>query len=461
MEMWESPIYRLRVPKNDDDYNSNDLKEIVIDVTGSAPVFEKPSNGLIEILNDIFYSGSFKKVSTVLEFGAAKLKNIPYILEQGKSVCACDFEKLTKNKYTKKNIAKCELFGNKFQKMVFPNPFISDTRKFDLALLLNVLPVMPVPAERLFVLKLLYDKINHAKYLLWVAQKEGPYKKIRESGKYSCGDGIWRGERRRFKTFYKYFQVDELDELMELFGFKRIKIYSIGDDARLYEKTKYTLLSEILTEEKINKYFSVDNTIQDPITTSLNIVKRTSEVMPVIPNPRELSVEVLYIEKIKGIPVGVRNAEIYHRTVSNAMRRIFRGHLRNMDLKVRARGGGKVLDTVFTNVSRDGFFHHIKNKLDCSYPVIEVKNISGDPTNDEFDQLNGYLQGSRGDFGILMCRKVDDENKVYQIAKDYVSKNHMIFLTDDNIIKMLEYSREKNETAINDLMDSKFKNLIF
>lgn len=93
--LWKDPVYRFRIPESDDS-ESEKLKEIVIDVTGSAPGVLAPSEALKEVLNDIFQSGDLKKIDTVLEFGAAKLKNIPFLLKQGKTVCAVEFEKLTK-----------------------------------------------------------------------------------------------------------------------------------------------------------------------------------------------------------------------------------------------------------------------------------------------------------------------------------------------------------------------------
>lgn len=176
--LWTTPVYKFRIPR-DDNSESEELKEIVIDVTGSAPPFKEPSEALKEVLQDIFKSDSLKKIEYILEFGAGKLKNIPYLLKQGKTVCAVEFKELSTNAFTKKNIKKCEKYGSKFHKLIFPNPFLSETKKFDLALLLNVPPVMPVLAERLYLMDILYQKINNGKYLLWVAQKEGPYKKIR------------------------------------------------------------------------------------------------------------------------------------------------------------------------------------------------------------------------------------------------------------------------------------------
>ena len=456
--MWESPIYRFRIPKDE----SPKLKEIVIDVTGSAPRFDEPSDALQEILLDIFNSGNFKKVDTVIEVGAAKLKNIPFILDKGKTVCAVEFKELMDNYHTKKNIEKCEKYKSKFQPIVFPNPFISDTKKFDLAMLINVPPIMPVFAERLYLLNLLYEKVNDGKYLLWVAQKEGSYKAVRESGKFICGDGVWRGETRHFKTFYKYHTVDELNEIMSLYGFKRIKRFNVQDDAFLYEKTEHNIFSDMITPEKIRKYIPVEESIKESKSTKrLTFVKESSTIKSIIPNPKELLLENLYIEKIKSIPTGIEHAEIYHRVVSHALARIFRGSLKNMEIKVEIDGGIKIIDTLFVNYAKDGFFSNLRGRAECSFPMVEVKNISDDPANADFDQLNGRLNTNHGQFGMLICRKVDDENRAYARCKTYLSDRHIMFLTDKDIFELLEYSLENNQDEINALMDRRLTKIIF
>ena len=114
--MWESPIYRFRIPEDED---PEKLKEIVIDVTGSAPPFKEPSDALKEILDEIFKSDSFKKIDMVLEFGAAKLKNIPYILKKGKTVCAVEFKELTKILLQKKILRNAKDTETNFKKWFF------------------------------------------------------------------------------------------------------------------------------------------------------------------------------------------------------------------------------------------------------------------------------------------------------------------------------------------------------
>jgi len=459
MTFWDTPVYRFRVPVSEE--SPVDLKEIVVNVTGSAPPFKEPSENLKQVLDDVLTSGELTSIDRILEFGAAKLKNIPYLLKKGKTVCAVEFEELAENDMTKANLKKCRRYSSKFEELIFPNPFLNDTKTFDLALLLNVLPVMPVPAERLYVLRLLWEKLNRGKYLLWVAQKEGPYKSIREAGKNDLGDGIWMGKGRYVKTFYRYHQVEELDEIMALFGFKLIKRYPVGDDARLYEKTEHPLLSDLLTPELIRKHVRIDDTILDPVNSEPKIVKNDGKNKIVSTNPRELSVEALYQEKLRTLTTGTDNAEIYHRLVSWALGRVFRGSLRNMNVKVEVNNGVKIIDTVFTNSATKGFFDSLKTKVDCAYPMVEAKNISGDPTNTEFDQLNGRFNTQRGHFGILMCRQVRDEATVINRCKTYLPNNYVMCLDDVDICELLDYSTINDEDAISDYMDRKLQGLLF
>lgn len=417
--LWNEPIYRFRVPE-DPDNPASKLKEIVFDVTLSAPSRGDPSGNLSDILNEIFAGGGYKRINTVLEFGAAKMKNIPFIFGKGKEVWAVDFEKLLSSPQTQDNVKLCDKWKEKFHSMMFPNPFISDTTKFDLALLANVVPVMPVFAERLFLMQLLHDKVN--KYILWIAQKEGSasvktsYRAIREAGKNACGDGIWMGSNRRLKSFYRHHAPEDVDEMMGLYGFRRIKKFPGQDDAMLYEKIGHAFFKDIITSEKIRRFIPVDHTIKNPVAASPKIVNRSSKVRPVVPDPKELSIETLLKEKIKNIRPGAADAEIYHRVTSWALARVFRGALTNINFKVPIGGGIQVTDTIFKNVADKGFFKHIPSNIPCTYVRVEAKNISSDPDGSHFIELNGYLDDTSGRFGILVCRRVRNVDAVLKHA---------------------------------------------
>lgn len=320
---------------------------------------------------------------------------------------------------------------------------------------------MPIFAERMLAIQLLYDKIKNNGYLLWIAQKEGSYKQIREEGQNFFGDGIWMGTNRKYKTFYTYHRVDYLDEIMALCGFEYIKRFGDGDDARLYKKTKYHLFSNVITPEKIRKHIPIDKSIKEPQSTTFEIVKRNDKIKPIIPNPKPLTIESMYIDRIKSIKKGITDAESYHRIASYAIARIFRGSLRNMEIKVSVNQGIKIIDTVYTNCAEKGFFNNLPKQIDCKYLIVEVKNTKGDPDNSEIDQLNGRLSKERGNFGILICRETEDEDRVFARCQTHLSDSYIIFLTDEDIFNLLEYSREKSYDEINDLMDNKLRKLIF
>ena len=93
--------------------------------------------------------------------------------------------------------------------------------------------------------------------------------------------------------------------------------------------------------------------------------------------------------------------------------------------------------------------------------MVEAKNITGDPSNTEFDQLNGRLNSTRGHFGILVCRQVKAEVAAYKRCKTYLTNNLILFLADNDIFELLECARNKDEDAISDFMDRKLQNLLF
>ena len=124
-------------------------------------------------------------------------------------------------------------------------------------------------------------------------------------------------------------------------------------------------------------------------------------------------------------------------------------------------GGVKIIDTVFTNCADNGFFQRLRSKVECSYPMIEVKNISGDPINDELDQLNGRLNKNRGHFGIMVCRSVAGRQSVVSRCRTFLPDNYVLVLTDDEIFELLEYAREKSQDEIDDFMDKKQRDLLF
>ena len=132
-----------------------------------------------------------------------------------------------------------------------------------------------------------------------------------------------------------------------------------------------------------------------------------------------------------------------------------------MDIKVSVENRIKIIDTVFTNSAKEGFFQNLRSKVECSHPMVEVKNEKTDPANPAFDQLNGRLNDNRGHFGILVCRGVNDEAKVNARCKTFLPNNYILWLTDKDLFELLELSRDNQKDEIEDFMDKKLRDLTF
>ena len=74
--IWKSPVYRFRVPIEE---NSNELKEIVIDVTGSAPNFEDVKDSMSNVFEKLLESEECKNVQRVLDFGQQITKHLLFL----------------------------------------------------------------------------------------------------------------------------------------------------------------------------------------------------------------------------------------------------------------------------------------------------------------------------------------------------------------------------------------------
>ncbi len=461
--LWKSPIYRFRIPKPNTEDGT--LQEIVFDVTGSAPTHDFITDKMRAVFDEILDPNNIGKgIKSVLDFGAGKLKNTPYFLKKDRKTCAVEFEELGKKSgKAKKNLKICQGYKGLFESLIFPYPFIEHRGRYDLAVLINVPSIMPIHSERLMVLQVLHEKINDGKYLLWYAQKEGGYKDIKLTGKFNCGDGIWRGKNKRFKTFFIYNRPDEVDEMMLMSGFELVKKFSVpGNDARLYKKTPYNLLEGILTPELIRKNIPIDKTIKNPADVAPKVVKQTGKIKIVSPNPPKLAVENLYISALNSLKRGKKPYH-YQRLAALIISRIFRKSLRNMKIEQKQYGGIKKIDTIFSNYAENGFFKNLVGiqNVKCPYVIVESKDLSFDPNNPEFDQVGGRLGGDIGNFGILVCRDIGNERAASKRCEDFLTKGkYIIFLSDSDLLEMLEHSINGDIQEIDNIMDIKLRQLI-
>jgi hypothetical protein len=93
---------------------------------------------------------------------------------------------------------------------------------------------------------------------------------------------------------------------------------------------------------------------------------------------------------------------------------------------------------------------------------VECKNYGKEIGNPEIDQLQGRFSDKRGVFGILLCRSIDDKQKMIERCKDVVNdrKGFIIVLEDKDIITLLKLKDQQDEQAIDNLFTKKLDELI-
>lgn len=161
------------------------------------------------------------------------------------------------------------------------------------------------------------------------------------------------------------------------------------------------------------------------------------------------------ISELRSILTGGDDASRYHNVMIGILELVFYPNLINPIKEHEINDGRKRIDICFDNAATgSGFFHRLQHSFNipCQYIFIECKNYTKDVTNPELDQMVGRLAPSRGKFGIILCRSIDNEALFMQRCKDSYNADHglIIPLTDTDIIAILE--NKKNDIDHTDVI---------
>lgn len=125
--------------------------------------------------------------------------------------------------------------------------------------------------------------------------------------------------------------------------------------------------------------------------------------------------------------------------------------------------GRKRIDIRFTNAGDRGFFQRIlqlPQTRAISVPV-ECKNYSREIANPELDQISGRFGHTRGFFGIICCRSLDDRARFIARCRDTAldSRGYVVLLDDQDIVQMLQYVSDANRNAIDAFLSRRLDEL--
>lgn len=469
--MWESPIYKFKTEIN------GEKKDILIDVTGSAPNFSEPGKQLEGTFKALL-SGLDPSKTKIMDFGAAKLRNTIYLLEKGFTVYACEFDDLFKRSQQADEYYKVAKKYPNFKTLVFPDDFISFDGKFDVVLLINVLNVMPIQLERLCVLALCREKMKDTGRLLWYTQ-HGAYSE--EKAVTKLFDGLVTGKGREYNMFYRDFSRKEIHEMLKSTGFSFnncFKFPSSGtNQAYVFNPGGAILVDQSLgLTELLKKGSKKLRTVTRGSRWAINGEEesKTKKIEYEAKLPTEITkvktIDILeeYSKELKTIsPGGGMKASKYHQIMLNILTDLFSHNLKNPKKEKEINQGRKRVDITFDNKLETGFFKELKERYNVMCPIIfvECKNYTDDLENPAYDQIVGRLNKRRGMFGIIVCRNISNKATCLKQCRDLIRENpdaekYIIVLTDDEIQQMIKHKLEKKISEIDKILDDKFKELI-
>ncbi len=128
------------------------------------------------------------------------------------------------------------------------------------------------------------------------------------------------------------------------------------------------------------------------------------------------------IHNIVSLDRGKVDAYKYETAVENFLTASLYPSLVRPKRQHRLNDGQKIIDLTFTNFAQEGFFKWLKDNYFAPKIIVEFKNYSVDIKNPEIDQISGRFSDKFGMFGIIICRKIDDREKLLARCKDVLNR---------------------------------------
>ena len=265
-----------------------------------------------------------------------------------------------------------------------------------------------------------------------------------------------------YQDYYNHFVLNFLQEDEIHAGSSLVKTLKNGNKKVTKKdlKKKYPLTKEFLYT------FSRDNpSVLESYknTKGITIAPLSSEEIEER-NPESARLHDLehYKTLLSGISAGNDNASKYHNEIKGILTAIFYPSLIYPNKEERMHEGRKRIDIVFSNADGKGFFFRLSNQIPCPFVIFECKNYKADLENPELDQISGRFSPSRGQFGIIVCRNIEDKELFYKRCKDTAQdqRGYVIALDDNDILQLLEWRINDEGSKIDAFLDSLYRKLV-
>jgi hypothetical protein len=265
--------------------------------------------------------------------------------------------------------------------------------------------------------------------------------------------------------YYNGFVLEYLQRQFIREGSSLVHILKNGSP-KVYKKDLKTLPEYKLTKEFLYRFSNENPQVLDSYRSYMEQIKiepiTDTKIEEKQNKQNKFDYDVL-VSKLKSIDSGIAAASVYHDHIIGVLTAIFSPHLVNPKKEQPIHEGRKKIDISFNNAAQEGFFFNVSNKGIPSIKVFfECKNLSKDVKNPELDQLAGRFSPRRGKLGFIVCRSVEDKEKLIKRCRDAANDDRgvILVLDDNDIIELIGYKKLSDEGKINDFLHSKIDEIL-
>jgi hypothetical protein len=166
------------------------------------------------------------------------------------------------------------------------------------------------------------------------------------------------------------------------------------------------------------------------------------------------------IDRLAEVSAGNASASEYHRIAMGICTFLFYPQLICPVKEREIHEGRKRIDIKYTTSGENGFFLRMLQapQTRAISVMVECKNYSKDVANPEFDQLTSRFGHQRGFFGMMLCRRLDDRDRIVAACRDAANdgRGYMIVLEDADLVRMLELVAAVRRSQINGFLQARY-----
>ncbi len=231
----------------------------------------------------------------------------------------------------------------------------------------------------------------------------------------------------------------------------------------------------VYKKDLINKFgkgksAALRETLRTPhILSDYRLAKRSTPVQPLthydFGDSKLIGVEPDWdalLNAVISLPTGNDAAPMYESAVEKLFTAMFYPSLIHPRIQLELHEGRKRIDITYTNMADRSFFKWLSMHYASSNVFIECKNYGSEVANPELDQLAGRFSPTRGQFGVIVCRKFKNKEHFEKRCRDTAIDHRGFIVTLDDIdLKLLVEAQKANDPEMKyDLLMKKFNSLL-